>query len=86
MPESIKQAVMEKINFTRQGQKDKKWQPTKEAVIYDVHYLNCKGPSKANQDFIFKRPGNHHTPKRRRTNNQAVSQLSSREMDTPHAR
>ena len=36
----------------------------------------------------FKRPGNHPTPctpKQRGTNEQAVSQLGSREMGTPHA-
>ena len=37
MPFSVKRAVIAKINLTRQGPKGKRWQPTKEAVICNVH-------------------------------------------------
>ena len=65
MSESIKRAVVTKINFTRQGPKGKRRQPSKEAVICNVHYLDYKGPSKANRQLIpvyFKRPGSRPTP------------------------
>ena len=65
IPEYIKQAVVTKINFTRQGPKGKRWQPSKGAVICNVHYLDYKGPSKANQQPIpiyFKRQNSHPTP------------------------
>ena len=65
MSESIIRAVVTKINFTRQGPKGKRWQPSKEAVICNVHYLDYKGPSKANRQLIpvyFKRPGSRPTP------------------------
>lgn len=65
MPESMKWAVITKINLTRQGSKGKRWHTAKEVVICNVHYSHCIGPTKANRNLItvyFKRPGEHLTP------------------------
>jgi len=59
MPQHIKQAVVNKINVTRQGPGGNNWQPTKESVIRKVHYPGFKGPTKDNTDILpinFKRP------------------------------
>ena len=62
MPEHVKWVVIKKVNITRQGPSRTKWQPPKEAVICNMHYLNFKGPSKADNDVIpiyLKRPRRH---------------------------
>ena len=59
MSEPVKQSVIEKINHTRQGLQRAKWQPSKEAVICNVHYADFKGPTRVNPDVLpiyFKRP------------------------------
>ena len=77
MPKAVRRAVVTKINFTRKGPGGRKWQPSKDAVICNVHYLDCKGPSKENANVIpvhFKRPSHPtlSTPKRRRVQQQAA--------------
>ena len=72
MPEPVKRAVTQKVNITRQGPSGSKWQPSKDAVICNIHYLDFKGPSKGNKDFVpvyFKRPESYPAlppPKKRR--------------------
>ena len=59
MPKPIKKAVIQTINVTRQGQGGTKWLPNTETVICNVHYIDHKGPSRANKDLVpvnFKRP------------------------------
>ena len=74
MPDHVKQVVIEKINLTRQGGWQTKWQPSKEAVICNIHYADCKGPTRDESDVLpinFKRPRNYpvtsSAPKKRRT-------------------
>ena len=55
----MKRVVIEKINIMRQDPNRTKWQPSKEAVICHMHYLNFKGPSKPDNDvtpIYLKRP------------------------------
>jgi len=52
MPKPVKQAVIQRINITRQGLGGIKWLPTAEAVICNVHYIDYKGPSKENKDLV----------------------------------
>ena len=64
MPEHVKRAVVHKINLTRKDPKGRKWKPSKDAVICNVHYADYKGPSSENRELIptnFKRP--HHFAK-----------------------
>ena len=79
MPKAVRHAVVTKINFTRKGPGGRKWQPSKDAVICNVHYLDCQGPSKGNVNVIpayFKRPSYPTLPpppsKRRRLQQQAA--------------
>ena len=72
MSEPIKRATVEKINHTRISVQRTKWQPTKEAVICNVHYADFKGPSRVDPDILpihFKRPASYPVataPKKRR--------------------
>ena len=59
MPQHVKQAVVKKINATRQGPRGNNWRPTKESVICNVHYADLKGPNRDNNEVLpvnFKRP------------------------------
>ena len=73
MSEPVRRSVIEKINHTRQGLQRTKWQPSKEAVICNVHYADFKGPTRVNPDVLpiyFKRPSSYpaatSAPKQRR--------------------
>ena len=44
--------VVTKISFTRKGPGGRKWQPSKDAVICNVHYLDYQSPSKGNVNVI----------------------------------
>lgn len=62
MPEPVKQAVIQKINVTRQSLSGSKWQPSKDTVICNICYLDFKGPSRRNKDSVpvyFKRPNSY---------------------------
>ena len=51
--------MIEKVNITKQGPNRTNWQPTKETVICNMHYLNFKEASRLDNDVIpiyFKRP------------------------------
>ena len=90
MPQRVKQAVVQKINLTRQGPRGTKWQPTKGSVICNVHYPDFKGPTKDNKDVFpinFKRPGHYPSsapaPKRRKVthSHKPVAPLPSCDID-----
>jgi len=72
MPHSVREEVIHKINGTRQNHRGGKWQPSQNARICNVHYLDFKGPSKGNRDAIpvyFKVPNSctfAPLPKRRK--------------------
>lgn len=73
MPQHVKQAVVQKINLTRQGPRGNKWRPTKDSVICNVHYSGFKGPTKDVKDVFpvnFKRPRHYSStipaPKRKK--------------------
>ena len=90
MPHHVKQAVLQKINLTRQGPGGNKWRPTKDSVICNVHYENFKGPTRDSMDVVpiyFKRPRHYPStisvPKRKKVTErrkqkpvQVVAQLS----------
>jgi len=52
MPEPVKQAVIEKINHTRQGLQRTKWKPTEDVFICNVHYPDFKGPCRGYPDVL----------------------------------
>ena len=72
MPETVKRAVVQKINLTRQSPGGSKWLPSTEAVICNVHYLHFIGPTRGNKNLVpvyFKRPDSYPVlpaPKKRR--------------------
>jgi len=43
-PEPVKRAVITKINFTRQDPSGRRWRPSKDSVIYNVHYKDYQHP------------------------------------------
>jgi len=46
MPVPIKRAVIQRINFTRQGPEQSRWKASTEAVICNVHYVDFVGQTK----------------------------------------
>jgi len=56
----VQQAVVAKINLARKGPQGRKWSPSREAVICNVHYADCKCPSGEDRELLpikFKRLG-----------------------------
>ena len=86
--------MITKVNLTRQGPGDRRWQPGKDAVICNVHYDDHQGPSRDNRNLVpvhFKRPRHHPTPpapKKKRSLHHAASiptELSSQaSQDSTH--
>ena len=79
---------MNKINLNRKGPGDRKWKPSKDAVICSVHYWDCQGPSKANVNVVpvhFKRSAHPRPasppPKQRRVQKKVASVAME---PTPH--
>jgi len=65
MPNHVQRAVVAKINLTRQGPGGRKWNPNKDTVICNVHYADCKGPTREDRELLpinFKRPSHFSTP------------------------
>jgi len=67
MPKYVQRAVVAKINLTRQGPGGRKWNPNKDTVICNVHYTDCKGPTREDRELLpinlnLKRPSHFSTP------------------------
>jgi len=65
MPKHVQRAAVAKINPTRQGPGGRKWNPNKDTVICNVHYADCKGPTREDRELLpinFKRSSNFSTP------------------------
>jgi len=71
MPDSTKKVVVDKINLTRKGSNEKKWTPTTESCICNLHYKDFKGPTRSDNRVLpqyFKQPNNafYQPPPKRR--------------------
>ena len=71
MPDSTKKFVVDKVNLTRKGSDGKKWAPTAESCICNLHYKDFKGPTRSDNRVLpqyFKRPNSacHKPPSKRR--------------------
>jgi len=65
MSASIKRAVTQRINITRQGPEQSRWKASTGAVISNVHYVDLEGPSRKNKNLVpvhFKKPNTTSNP------------------------
>ena len=63
MPPSIKRAVIQRINLTRQGPEQTRWKASSTAVICNMHYEDF---SKTNKFCIPKKPNTQPASKKAR--------------------
>ena len=80
MPQSIKRAVIQRINLTRQGPEQSRWKASSTAVICNVHYEDFMGPSKTNKFCIpvyFKKPSTTPASKKARIEEEDMQDTTS---------